>query len=381
MQKINIIGAGIGGLCAAVALLQKGFQVRVYESAAAVKAVGAGLALSGNAIQALSLMDLGQKIQHIGNAFEKMQVLSQNGSVITQNNAMQITKKYGYGSYAVHRADLHQLLINELPEDVLMLGKRCVDIVQHQDSVTTFFEDGSTSKSDILLAFDGIHSVARKKLTPQAAIRYAGYTCWRAVIDKVPSDFDNKLFTETWGAQGRFGITPLTGNRIYWFATKNAPPQDQQMQNFQIKDLMDNFRNYHHPVSEILALTDDTQLIWNDIIDFVPLERYAYGRVLLAGDAAHATTPNMGQGACMAIEDAITIANCLTSSADVAQAFSLFEQKRKMRATRVVKTSWLIGRAAQLENAILIRARNILFRMIPEAWAEKQAKFLYEVAF
>lgn len=381
MKKINIIGGGIGGLCAAIALRQKGFQVQVYEGASQMKALGAGLALSANAVKALKQISLDKEILNIGNAFGQVKILTQSGKTIVQTDALKVAEKYGAGNFSVHRADLQNLLISHLPKEIIHLGKKCVDVQQHKNTVTVFFDDGSSAVSDALIAFDGIHSVVRQKLLPQVKLRYAGYTCWRAVIHYTPKNFNPKLFTETWGGQGRFGIVPLTDDRIYWFATRNAPQQDEHMRHFQVKDLLEKYALYHAPVADILMHTDDAQLIWNDIIDFPPIEHYAFDRILLAGDAAHATTPNMGQGACMAIEDAIVAANCLNSETDIKNAFLLFEQKRKKRTHDIVNQSYQLGKLAQLENAVLQGVRNTLFRMIPKSVNEKQIRSLYEVEF
>lgn len=379
MKKITIIGGGIGGLCTAIALCQQGFQVQIYESAPQLKALGAGLALSANAVKALKQIGLDQEILSIGNSFGQVKLLTQAGKVIAQTDASKIADQYGAGNFSVHRADLQTLFVSHLPADILHLGKKCVDVQQHKEAVTAFFEDGSSTVSHGLIAFDGVHSVVRRKLLPQVKLRYAGYTCWRAVIDYIPKNFDPKLFSETWGKHGRFGIVPLTDERIYWFATRNAPQQDERMRHVQVKDLLDHFKSYHEPIAEILMHTDDTQLIWNDIIDFSPIEHYAFGRMLLAGDAAHATTPNMGQGACMAIEDATVVANCLSSHVDIPEAFQVFEQKRKKRTQRIVNQSYQLGKLAQLENGILQGVRNTLFRMIPASVNEKQIKYLYDV--
>jgi 2-polyprenyl-6-methoxyphenol hydroxylase-like FAD-dependent oxidoreductase len=123
-------------------------------------------------------------------------------------------------------------------------------------------------------------------------------------------------------------------------------------------------------------------MLCHDIIDVKPIRQFAFGHILLCGDAAHATTPNMGQGACQAIEDAIVLANCMaTYSADIQKAFQVFEKKRISRTTRIVNTSWQIGKLAQIENKVLSNLRNGLMRLIPPSANEKQLQFLYNVDF
>jgi 2-polyprenyl-6-methoxyphenol hydroxylase-like FAD-dependent oxidoreductase len=189
------------------------------------------------------------------------------------------------------------------------------------------------------------------------------------------------LTSETWGAEGRFGIAPLSNNRVYWFACVNAKENDVRMRNMKIKGIHRHFKDFHFPVSELIANTSDESLIWNDIIDIRPIKKFAFGNVVLLGDAAHATTPNMGQGACMAIEDAAILANCIENYATTEEAFTSFEAKRIKRTTKIVNNSWTIGKVAQLENRMMIQLRNLFMRATPVSVMERQVKFITQVSF
>jgi 2-polyprenyl-6-methoxyphenol hydroxylase-like FAD-dependent oxidoreductase len=165
---------------------------------------------------------------------------------------------------------------------------------------------------------------------------------------------------------------------VYWFACLNsAVPDNPTFRAFRVADLQREFAAFPSPVPALLALTRDEQLLWNDILDLKPLRHLAYGRVLLLGDAGHATTPNLGQGAGMAIEDAAELAACLTPTADPA-AFRRFEQRRLPRTTRIVRTSWDLGRVGQLENPFLTGVRNALMRLLPAFVSRRQMAWLYE---
>src|SRR5699024_10028894 len=157
---------------------------------------------------------------------------------------------------------------------------------------------------------------------------------------------------------GRFGIVPLTNQRLYWFACINAPFQSQEMAAYTTKDLFQQFRDYHAPIPEILKETNDSDLIWNDIIDQKPPNRFAFHRTLLIGDAAHATTPNIGQGAGQAIEDAVILKHTLQQNETVPAAFHEFERIRLPKTKKVVNYSWTIGKIAQIENPFIRKARN-----------------------
>lgn len=376
------MGGGIGGLCTAIALQKKGFIVKVYESAPKLKPLGAGLGLAANAVKALTDIGIGTELMQAGAVLSSFEIMAESGQLITKTNSLEVSKKFGIDNFTIHRADLHQILLSYLQPQTLELNKACKDFEQTAEGVRIFFKDGSEEKADYLIAADGIHSVVRQKLLPGSTPRYAGYTCWRAVINHVPVNFHKQKATETWGSKGRFGIVPLLNNRIYWFACKNASYQDTRFANFNTKDLLNNFRSYHQPIPQILEMTKDEQLIWNDIIDIKPIKQFAFGKVLLSGDAAHATTPNMGQGACQAIEDAIVLANCMSVYAsDIEKAFQVFEKKRISRTTRIVNTSWQVGKMAQVENKWLLSVRNSLLRLIPPSLNEKQLQFLYNVDF
>ncbi|HWA34704.1 MAG TPA: FAD-dependent monooxygenase [Cyclobacteriaceae bacterium] len=381
MKKIAIIGGGIGGLTLAIALSRKGLNVQVFESAPAFKPLGAGLSLATNAMRALADIGIEKEVMTYGKVIKQMFGKDESGRVISFTDAEKLTARFGVvNNFTIHRADLHQVLIGLLPADAIQLGKTLVDFEQHAGGVKISFADGTTSEVEYLIACDGIHSPARKKLLPGSLPRYAGYTCWRAVVDDLPEGFNENETTETWGRGRRFGVVPLSNKRVYWFATCNAPQNDAAMKNSKAKELQTMFSNFHFPVPQILARTKDEQIIWSDIIDIKPVRQFAFGRILLMGDAAHATTPNLGQGACMAIEDAATLSNGLTKYSPE-EAFVKFEKHRIKRTTAIVNQSWNFGNLAQWENPLMIRIRNGLLRVVPQSVIDKQVKNLYDVTF
>jgi 2-polyprenyl-6-methoxyphenol hydroxylase-like FAD-dependent oxidoreductase len=380
-KHFAIVGGGIGGLALGIALQRKGINVTIYESAPQLRPLGAGLTLAGNAVKALIDIGIDEPILKAGKILQSLTIKDQSGKVLTQTNAEQLSKKFGVvNSFSIHRGDLQSILLDQLQPNTLQTDKKLLDFNQSGSGVNLFFEDGTSSNTDYLIACDGIHSVVRKKLIPTSKTRYSGYTCWRAVIDDLPANISQDETSETWGKGSRFGIVPLTHNRLYWFACINAKQNDEALRYYKIPDLLSYFGNYHSPVSDILKRTRNEQLIWGDIIDLKPITKFAFGKVVLAGDAAHATTPNMGQGACMAIEDAAILANCITDYSTVEEAFQKFESKRIARTTRIVNDSWNVGRIAQLENGLLTGIRNTLIRLTPPEISEKQVKFLMDVS-
>ncbi|WP_153797565.1 FAD-dependent monooxygenase [Foetidibacter luteolus] len=377
-MQIAIAGAGIAGLTTAIALKNKGIETQIFEAAPAVKGIGAGLALAANAMQAFERLGIAEEVSRCGRMLPSFTIYDEKKKVINRTNSEAISKKYGADNFTIHRAALYDLLYSKLNPQQVVINKKLVAAEQLPNGIKLVFQDGSIHFTDALIAADGIHSSIRKKLLPASAPRYAGYTCWRAVIN---NDFLNLTETsETWGLKGRFGIVPLL-DKVYWFACINAPYSSSRMKAFTIDDLQRHFKDFHEPIPAILQQTKNEHLIWNDIMDIRPIHQYAFGNILLIGDAAHATTPNLGQGACQAIEDAVILANELAANANIPEAFKQFEQRRLKRTHYITNTSWKIGKAAQTSNRLFAGIRNTLFRLLPQSVNEKQFQKLYRVDF
>lgn len=379
-MNYTILGGGIAGLTAAIALKKIGITAIVFESAADIRPVGAGLLLAANAVKAYEHLGIADKIVRRGRALPEFRVLDQAGRTLAGADARRISQRYGLHNFAIHRAELHDALLGELDPAQVRTGHKATGLLELPDGrLSLQFADGSAHATDCLIVADGIHSAIRSQLAPDAATRYAGYTCWRAVIDD--PGLSLSAATETWGKHGRFGIVPLAGGKIYCFACINAPQNDPRMAAMRVAELKKIFSGYHAPIPAILEQWRDDQLIWNDLADLKPLDRFAYGRVVLIGDAAHATTPNLGQGACQAIEDAVILAEMLKKHSDPEQAFRAYEQKRLPRTRFIVETSRRMGAIAQWQNPLLVCLRNVLFRLIPQSVNEKQLHQLLSVRF
>jgi 2-polyprenyl-6-methoxyphenol hydroxylase-like FAD-dependent oxidoreductase len=381
-ERFAVVGGGIGGLTVAIALQKKGFDVVVYEHAREWSPLGAGIILAGNAMKAFREINLDEQILVAGREMNQFVIKDESGKVISRADGQKINQAYGLvNTLTLHRADLHNVLYNALLPHTVQLGKACIDFREDTDGVRMFFTDGTSSHADYVIAADGIHSVFRKKLLPARGLRYSGYTCWRGVTSEIPEGFDNSIASESWGAGLRFGIVPLSKNRVYWFATANAGERDKKMAGFKIDDLVSLYRSFHDPVTKLIQATCEENVLHHDIVDFKPIAQFAFGKIVLLGDAAHATTPNLGQGACMAIEDGVVLGNCLASSSTPVQGFQQFQQKRIARTTQVVNTSYRLGKVVQTESRILAGLRNAAMRLTPESVTQKQVRFLYDVSF
>jgi 2-polyprenyl-6-methoxyphenol hydroxylase-like FAD-dependent oxidoreductase len=378
-MKITIIGGGIAGLTTAIALNKKGMEAEIFEAAPSLKAIGAGLVLAANAMQGYQKLGISAEIIEKGRLAPSFIIYDQKGKVVTKTDSEANSAKYGADNFTIHRANLHQLLLSKLKPNQLFTDKKATRIEQIGGKVVVHFQDNTMHETDYLIVSDGINSPIRKQLLPNSVPRYAGYTCWRAVIDNTKLRLTET--SETWGLNGRMGLVPLADNKIYWFACINAPQNDAAMRAYKVADLQRVFKDFHDPIPSVLAETKDENLLWNDIIDLKPIPKYAFGNVVLIGDAAHATTPNMGQGACQAIEDAMVLADEMAKNVPVEDAFKAFEKRRLKRTHRIVNTSWSLGKAAQLEHKLLAELRNFTFRILPKSVSEKQFKEIYEVDF
>lgn len=364
----TIVGAGIAGLTSAIALHQRGWSVEVLEAAPEVRAAGAGISLASNAIQALDLLGLAQLVIDAGKIIKRVEIHDDRGSVLSSLDATFLPAP----NVAIHRSALHKILMDALPPNTIHTNQRIttLDDLQQTKDAGRQTQDAEGRTSDVFIVSDGIHSTLRSRIIPNSAPRYAGYTCWRGVVTMPDLDIDHA--TEAWGMKGRFGIVPIGNGQIYWFACVNAPQNDPAMRAATIPDLMRVFAHYASPIPEILHATPTDAVIWGDICDIDTPQRWVYDRTVFIGDAAHATTPNLGQGACQAIEDAVILAHELDRGPNIDQALSRFEHQRIPRVTSIVKRSRRLGAIAQSQGRIISSIRNHALRLTSERTQQQQ---------
>lgn len=384
-MKFAILGGGIAGLSSAIALkdfaARNGHQITIFEAADAFKPVGAGLALAINAFKALRVLGLEKEIESIGKACEFAFLFDQSGNALTRMELYKLGELYEGKALTIHRHSLHDVLASRLDHCEIKFGKRCTGILEKPNGVELEFNDNSSEFFDYLLAADGIHSVVRKYFLPATIERYSGQTCWRGICDHTPAGINANSFSETWGTGKRFGIVPINDNKVYWFAVLDSPKETDQWKNFSKAEIQNQFSDLHKEVQIMLEATPEKNIFWNNLKDFRPIKKFAFGRVLLIGDAAHATTPNLGQGACMAIEDAAVLKQLSRTDNNPEVFFKMFEQVRIKRTTKIVNTSFTLGTLAQSQNKLLIFFRNKLMKFFPPALDSGFFKFLFGVKF
>lgn len=376
--SIAIIGGGIGGLTAAIALHQKGFRPAVYESAPGLRPIGAGITLAINAMRVFQRLGLAEAAIGAGRALEQLWITDEQLRPISRTALHPLIEEFGLPNLGIHRGALQRLLVEALPEDALRTGKSLLRLEEAADGVQLHFEDGTRAEAEIAIAADGIHSAVRRQLFPSCRRRRSGQVCWRGACRADTGPWQARG-TEAWAPGKRFGIVPITKDSVYWFAVVNEKPGYDWAQ-LTKEGLMDTFRPFSRPVQELIGQTAAGQIIFSPINDLEPLPRWHSARAVLLGDAAHATTPNMGQGACQAIEDAYALAACL-ATLPPEQAFPRYQSLRKPRADSIVRQSRRLGKMAQLEAPWLCRLRNRAIGLTPPTIALRALREVMQGSF
>jgi 2-polyprenyl-6-methoxyphenol hydroxylase-like FAD-dependent oxidoreductase len=371
---ILAIGAGIGGLTAAIALRQAGVDVEVFERAPELHEVGAGLALWKNAVAALEVLGVAGAIRKFSLPQSGAGLRTWDGRVLVAPSPA-LAARLGEIGLVMPRARLQAALADAAGRGTIRLGKACTSIEPDSGGVIARFADGTSVRGTGLVGADGLHSVVRAHLHGARPPTYSGYTSWRAIL---PFDHASVRAGESWGYGARFGQVPMAGGDVYWFATRNAPPGVRAAAG-EKNELRRLFRGWHAPIESLIEATPEAAILRVDIHDRPPLSRWGAGRVTLLGDAAHPMTPNLGQGACQAIEDAVALGRSLRDSAsDVSAAFRVYEASRIARANRIVKASRRVGTLAQWEMPLAVSLRSLIFKHIGSRMQARQLERLIE---
>jgi 2-polyprenyl-6-methoxyphenol hydroxylase-like FAD-dependent oxidoreductase len=362
---VLIAGGGIGGLTAAIALERAGIPVRVYEQAPALDEVGAGVSLWPNAVRALDRLGLAGPVVRDHQAMARIVIRRWDDVPL-----LRITQpgRYPEPAVCVHRSHLQKTLAGATHADTLVLGRRVTAVHCDDDGVDVRFHDGCSARGSLLIGCDGIRSAVRASLDGRREPHGRGYDIWRGVSSfELPPDLLGQS-TEWWGAGRRFGILPGPPGTVFWYATRTRPPgggnQEQARESGPPARL---FVGWPPPVSALMATAAPPGPVLTLAEDLSEARAWGRGPVTLLGDAAHAMTPNMGQGACTAIEDAVVLARCLAAAGPVPVALRRYERLRIARTRWIVRRSRRIGYLGQVTGPWLVAARDRLMQWTPEA--------------
>lgn len=353
--KILIIGGGIGGLTVGIALQQAGFRIEIFERAEELREIGAGIGLSPNAVRVLKHLGLMQRVVDRGTMIEAGVSYNSRGDTIGRMP----TNLSDVPSVCLHRADLQQVLFSALDPNGIHFGEQFVDFDQSDDGIAAHFATGRTATGDALIGADGLRSRVRTQLIGDGEPVYRGYQCWRGVCDQPAS----RMLTETFGLGLRVGLVPIGLRGTAWWCTANEADLAIDEANDTKPKLLRWFGKWHAPIPDVFAATDPAAIIKTGIYDRRPAMTWSGRRCTLLGDAAHPTTPNMGQGGCMAIEDAIVLARCLSNHSDPATAFGIYQRLRYARTAKVINISRFYGVIGQWKSPGAAWLRNTGFRL------------------
>ncbi len=366
-ERVMVIGGGIGGLTAAAALKAGGILVEVFERQPALRELGTGVGIQRVAAQALSMLGLRDELRKIsGPGFEELQLLSWR-----DGHTMAAVPWHGE-VVAVHRGELLEILARAVDEEgIVHCGMECTGFRQDASSVTALFADGHEEHGAALVAADGLESVIRAKLIGDGRPRYSGATVWRALPEYEHKSLGRNFAQQVYGPASIFGMYPVD-ERLFWWGSQIRPEGAVDPPIGRKQDLLNTFAGWPAEVVQVIEATPEEQLFRQDLYDRKPLKRWRNGRVTLLGDAAHPTTPTLGQGAGMAIEDGVVLgrelsaAGSLSAPGAMQAALDSYERKRIPRTTQIVDRSAKLAKLSHVKHPMGLFMRERVLSAMPQ---------------
>jgi len=354
--RVVIIGGGIGGLTAALALSRRGIETSVYEQASALNDIGAGIQIAPNAVKTYRALGIEAALHAIGFETENQVIRSwRSGRIISKQPRKSVMRmRFGAPYYTVHRADLLDVLGRSLPAGCVHLGAHCIAIAADGRGPVARFADGSEIEADVIVGADGIHSVVRAGLFGAESPRFTGCICWRGLvpIDAVPQGLGISDGTAWWGPHGHIVHYPVRRGELMNFVAHHdsaAWTSESWTTECDKSELLEAYEAWNEALLQLINRSD-RYYKWA-LYDRDPLDCWSKGRITLLGDAAHAMLPYLAQGACMAIEDGYVLAESIARSPeDLTAALALYETLRLSRTRRTVLGSRFRARENHLAS-------------------------------
>jgi 2-polyprenyl-6-methoxyphenol hydroxylase-like FAD-dependent oxidoreductase len=349
VERILIVGGGIAGLTAAIALRQHGFSPELIEREPAWRAAGAGIALQPNAMRLLRAFSVGMAVERAGAPLQRFKYCTSQGEVLAEIDLAELWKDVGRGA-GVERTKLQEALLGELKGAHCRLGAWITTLDQKNDFVSVRFNDGRSEDYDLIIGADGIASSVRSLALSDAAPSYTGQMGWRSLA---PIRHDTPDEVQFWLGEGCFfGLFPVSNKHTYGFGYINEPERRHDPALGRLKRLRERFAAFGGLIKIYLANLECDEQIHCAAIESLELDHWRKGRVVLIGDAAHASSPMMGQGGCMAIEDAVVLAELLKSAKGIEDALDAYVLRRRERVDWVQSQSGALGQSVLLPPAV-----------------------------
>jgi 2-polyprenyl-6-methoxyphenol hydroxylase-like FAD-dependent oxidoreductase len=358
---VAIVGGGIAGLSAAIGLRQQGVDATIYERATDVAAsqLGAGLGLAYNATRVLRKLGLLDQVLEVGWRTDRFEFCDARGRLLSGWEVAE-----GEVQLGITRKALHELLVRAAGPDALAAGKTCTAFSDQDGSVNATFDDGTAVETNLLLGADGLRSVVRAQLHGEQAPRYAGFSVLRSVV---PATEENPPLTPGivrlfWGPGASFGMYHVGPGIVYIFGWRKGPEGEHVERGQRKQEWLHRYREWSPEINALIERTEEESIHQTDIFDRPPVERWGRGRVSLVGDAAHAMTFNMGQGACQAFEDTAQLTRAVAGHGETPEALRAYEDGRKERADQYTKASARASNLSVMGNPLGWRLRNLVLR-------------------
>jgi 2-polyprenyl-6-methoxyphenol hydroxylase-like FAD-dependent oxidoreductase len=362
-MRAVLSGAGVAGLTSALALRQRGIDVVVLERAGAAEdiQVGGCIHVWHNGARGLQRVDVGERLLELAGpaaVVARAEFCTARGRVMYGWSVRDTEQLVGSPTFGVRRPDLHRVLLDAVGDGVVRFGETCVGFEPDGDGVLVRLESGGEERGDVLIGADGLRSVLRTALPGATAPRYAGYVSWQATASVDTAVVPVGLFRVLWGRGARFLFYRIGPSEVYWEGTFAAAAGGAEAEGARKEAVLERFRGWAAPVETIVAATEPTAISRADMYDRPPSKHWGQGRVTLIGDAAHAMTNALGQGANQAIEDSLVLARCLADADDPAAGLRGYEAERIPRTTKFASMSWSLARASRLHNPVACLLRN-----------------------
>jgi 2-polyprenyl-6-methoxyphenol hydroxylase-like FAD-dependent oxidoreductase len=372
-MKIGIIGGGISGLALANCFQHFSIPYTLFEKSHQFGEVGAGIGISESANAILKKIGLGDEIKSKGYFVEDTIIVNKDCETIRK---LPIKN----GGFCIHRAELINILSYKIDNLNVKFDANLIGFVTKRDNVELTFKNGIKEEFDYVFACDGINSIFRRQLFPQVNKRYSGQTIWRGISTcKLPVNY-HSAYLEFWGENLRFATIPLNKTQYYWYACKVSKESIQDNKATLKTDLKNLFKEFCEEVSKVIDTTE--LIIRNDMWDLKPHNESWYkSNVVFLGDAIHATTPNLAQGGCQAIEDAFTLSKLIHAKGFSLQTFEYYQKLRNGKVNYIVKQSWNYGKISHQNNLLIEFIVKSIFKYLPNRIFEKQYEKLIDLSY